>query len=84
MRMYSVPPVLRKTCVFCGYARLPKEEGAYRYTLEQVLGEAAHVVIFTLAPGRESVVWISTTSRQVLQVETMIDAETMLRQVRQR
>jgi hypothetical protein len=42
------------------------------------------VVIFTLAPGRESVVWISTTSGQVLQVETMIDAETMLRQVRQR
>jgi aminodeoxyfutalosine synthase len=33
--------VLRKTCVFCGYARLPKEEGAYRYTLEQVLAEAA-------------------------------------------
>jgi aminodeoxyfutalosine synthase len=34
--------VLRKTCVFCGYARLPKEDGAYRYTLEQVLAEAAH------------------------------------------
>jgi aminodeoxyfutalosine synthase len=34
--------VLRKTCVFCGYARLPKEEGAYRYTLDQVLEEAAH------------------------------------------
>ncbi len=33
--------VLRKTCVFCGYARLPKEAGAYRYTLEQVLAEAA-------------------------------------------
>src|SRR5256885_15993728 len=32
---------LRKTCVFCSYARLPKEEGAYRYTLEQVLEEAA-------------------------------------------
>jgi aminodeoxyfutalosine synthase len=31
---------LRKTCVFCSYARLPKEEGAYRYTLEQVLEEA--------------------------------------------
>ena len=30
--------ILRKTCVFCSYARLPKEEGAYRYTLEQVLG----------------------------------------------
>ena len=33
---------LRKTCTFCGYARLPKEEGAYRYTMEQVLEEAAH------------------------------------------
>jgi aminodeoxyfutalosine synthase len=33
--------VLRKTCVFCSYARLPKEEGAYRYTLDQVLDEAA-------------------------------------------
>ena len=31
---------LRKTCVFCSYARLPKEEGAYRYTLEQTLAEA--------------------------------------------
>ncbi|HYV99135.1 MAG TPA: radical SAM protein, partial [Gemmatimonadaceae bacterium] len=33
--------ILRTTCVFCGYARLPKEQGAYRYTIEQVLGEAA-------------------------------------------
>ncbi len=32
--------ILRKTCVFCGYARLPKEAGAYRYTLDQVLAEA--------------------------------------------
>jgi aminodeoxyfutalosine synthase len=32
--------VLRTTCVFCGYARLPKEEGAYRYTIDQVLAEA--------------------------------------------
>jgi aminodeoxyfutalosine synthase len=32
---------LRKTCVFCSFARLPKEDGAYRYTLEQVLEEAA-------------------------------------------
>lgn len=31
---------LRTTCVFCGYARLPKEAGAYRYTLDQVLAEA--------------------------------------------
>jgi len=33
--------ILRKTCVFCSYARLPKEEGAYRYTMEQVWEEAA-------------------------------------------
>jgi len=32
--------ILRKTCVFCGYARLPKEEGAYHYTLDQVYEEA--------------------------------------------
>jgi aminodeoxyfutalosine synthase len=32
---------LRKTCVFCSFARLPKEDGAYRYTLDQVLDEAA-------------------------------------------
>jgi len=32
--------ILRKTCVFCSYARLPKEEGAYRYTLEEVMAEA--------------------------------------------
>jgi aminodeoxyfutalosine synthase len=33
--------ILRKTCVFCSYARLPKEEGAYRYSMEQVYEEAA-------------------------------------------
>jgi aminodeoxyfutalosine synthase len=33
--------ILRKTCVFCSFARLPKEEGAYHYTLDQVLDEAA-------------------------------------------
>ena len=32
---------LRTTCVFCSFARLPKEEGAYRYTHEQVYEEAA-------------------------------------------
>ena len=31
---------LRTTCVFCGYARLPKEQGAYRYTIDQVMAEA--------------------------------------------
>jgi aminodeoxyfutalosine synthase len=32
---------LRKTCVFCSFARLPKEDGAYRYTHDQVYAEAA-------------------------------------------
>jgi len=32
---------LRKTCVFCSYARLPKEAGAYRYTMDQIWAEAA-------------------------------------------
>jgi aminodeoxyfutalosine synthase len=31
---------LRKNCSFCSFARLPKEEGAYHYTLEQVFAEA--------------------------------------------
>jgi aminodeoxyfutalosine synthase len=35
--------ILRKTCVFCSYARLPKEAGAYRYTMDQVWEEAAKV-----------------------------------------
>ena len=33
--------ILRATCVFCSYARLPKEDGAYRYTMDQVWEEAA-------------------------------------------
>lgn len=33
--------ILRKTCVFCSFARLPKEEGAYTRTLEEVLEEAS-------------------------------------------
>lgn len=32
--------ILRKTCVFCSFARLPKEEGAYHYTLDEVYAEA--------------------------------------------
>jgi aminodeoxyfutalosine synthase len=31
---------LRKNCTFCSFARLPKEEGAYHYTLDQVFAEA--------------------------------------------
>ena len=33
--------ILRKTCVFCSYARLPREDGAYRYTMEEAYAEAA-------------------------------------------
>ena len=32
--------ILRKTCVFCSFARLPKEHGAYHYTLDEVWEEA--------------------------------------------
>jgi len=32
--------VLRKTCVFCSFARMPREEGAYTRTLEEVYHEA--------------------------------------------
>ncbi len=64
------------------------DSGLREYRIEvtgsaTVLGEEAHVVIFTLAPKRESVVWIGKESRRLLQVETLIDATTMLRQVRQ-
>jgi aminodeoxyfutalosine synthase len=31
---------LRTTCVFCSFARLPREDGAYRYSLDQVWDEA--------------------------------------------
>src|SRR5262245_6161798 len=36
--------ILRKTCVFCSFARMPKEEGAYTSTLEEVYDEAAQAV----------------------------------------
>ncbi len=32
--------VLRKTCVFCSFARTPQEEGAYTRTLDEVFAEA--------------------------------------------
>lgn len=32
--------VLRRTCVFCSFARLPKEEGAYTRSLEEIFAEA--------------------------------------------
>lgn len=42
--------VLRNTCVFCSFARMPKEEGAYTRTLEEVLEEASRA---KSAPTRE-------------------------------
>ena len=33
--------ILRKTCTFCSFARVPKEDGAYTRTLEEVFAEAA-------------------------------------------
>src|SRR6185436_18484212 len=42
--------ILRKTCVFCSFARMPKEEGAYTRTLEEVYEEAAQA---TGAPTSE-------------------------------
>lgn len=42
--------VLRNTCVFCSFARLPREDGAYTRTLEEVFAEAAQA---TGAPTRE-------------------------------
>jgi aminodeoxyfutalosine synthase len=35
--------VLRATCVFCSFARKPKEEGAYTMTLEEAFGEAEQI-----------------------------------------
>src|SRR5437867_10342321 len=32
--------VLRNTCVFCSFARMPREEGAYTRSLEEVFAEA--------------------------------------------
>ena len=42
--------VLRNTCAFCSFARMPKEEGAYTRTLDEVLAEASRA---KSAPTRE-------------------------------
>src|SRR5690606_14467190 len=33
--------ILRNTCTFCSFARMPKEDGAYTRSLEEVYHEAA-------------------------------------------
>jgi hypothetical protein len=47
-----------------------------------IQGEDCHVVILTLARNRESVVWVSVATGQVVQIETMLGETTLLRQVR--
>ena len=42
--------VLRSTCVFCSFARLPKDEGAYTRSLDEVFAEAE---LARNAPTRE-------------------------------
>jgi aminodeoxyfutalosine synthase len=42
--------ILRNTCTFCSFARLPKEEGAYTRSLEEVFAEAEQA---TGMPTRE-------------------------------
>jgi aminodeoxyfutalosine synthase len=42
--------ILRNTCTFCSFARMPKEEGAYTRSLEEVFAEAAQA---SGAPTRE-------------------------------
>ena len=42
--------ILRNTCTFCSFARMPKEAGHYTMSLEQVLGEASRA---KSAPTRE-------------------------------
>ena len=36
--------VLRNTCVFCSFAKMPKEEGAYTRSLDEVYEEAAQAI----------------------------------------
>jgi len=85
--------VLRALPLAIGYAaRLPVYDldGGLREYLVQVTGQttmqgkAAHVVVLTLARNRESVVWVSVETGQVLQIETMLGETTLLRQVRVR
>ena len=42
--------ILRNTCTFCSFARMPKEDGAYTMTLDEVMAEAQ---LARSAPTRE-------------------------------
>ncbi len=49
-----------------------------------ILGEEAHVVRFTLSRTSESYVWVGATTGELLQMETMLAGNTLLRHVRLR
>jgi hypothetical protein len=49
-----------------------------------IQGEEAHVVTFTLSRSSDAIVWVGKTSRELLQMETLLTGNTLLRQVRER
>jgi len=74
-----------------GYvARFPVydvDNGLYQYAVRVtgsaiVQGEPAHVVIFTVAKGRESVVWVGKTTGRVLRVETVVGTGLLRQELR--
>lgn len=61
------------------------ETGLHLYQVRVIgattmMGERAHVVLFLLGGQREVTVWIGAITRRLLQVETPVDATTILRQ----
>jgi hypothetical protein len=65
------------------------DAGVHEYRLAvtgttQIQGEEAYIVRFALSRTSEAFVWVSTATREFLQMETMIAANTLLRQVRLR
>jgi hypothetical protein len=65
------------------------DAGVHEYRLAvtgtaTILGEDAYIVRFALSRTSEAYVWVSTATRELLQMETMLAGNTLLRQVRQR
>lgn len=65
------------------------DAGVHEYRLAvtgtaQILGEEAFIVRFALSRTSEAYVWVSTATRDFLQMETMVAGSTLLRQVRVR
>jgi hypothetical protein len=65
------------------------DAGVHEYRLAvtgtaTILGEDAYIVRFALSRTSEAYVWVSTATRELLQMETMLAGNMLLRQVRQR